>query len=82
MRTYNLRECGRASVCALREVFSCNVVIINDIGRNELEIRRQCYCTAFFALEDAIHFIANFHLFARNLNQKCWVYPGHIHVTS
>lgn len=80
--TYSLRECGRVSACALRDDFSCNVVIISDIGRNELEIRRQCYCTAFSALENAIHFVADFHFFTRNLNQESRINPRHIHVTS
>lgn len=49
VKSYQSTKCGRwfvrvsAPVCALRVDKSCNVVVMCDIGRNELEIRRQFY---------------------------------------
>lgn len=44
-----VRVCGHAPV---REMW-CKVLVLSDIGRNELEIRRQYYCTAFSLGVDA-----------------------------
>ena len=35
-------------------VFGCKVLVFIGIGRNELEIRRQYYCTAFCHGEDTM----------------------------